>query len=67
MYYFSHMFRLNKKLGHFSDPVLKISHRHVENVIFQGKTNTAIHGPHINGVGSSMAIIIPTIMWKITA
>ena len=51
---------------HFSDPVVKIVHPHVENVIFRGKTNTAIHGPHINGVGSSMAMIILTIMWKIT-
>ena len=51
---------------HFSNPVLKISYPHVENVIFQGETSTAIHGPHINGVGSSMAIIILTIIWKIT-
>ena len=47
---------------HFSDPVVEISDRHV----FPGKTNTAIHGPHINGMGSSMTIIILTIMWKIT-
>ena len=56
---------VNKKFRHlhFSDLVVEIGHRHVENVIFLGKTNTAIHGPHINGVGSSMAIIILTI-WK---
>ena len=51
---------------HFSDPVVEISDRHVENMIFLGKTNTAIHDPHINGMGSSIAIIILTIMWKIT-
>ena len=46
---------------HFSDPVVDISDRHVKNVIFLGKTNTAIHDPHINGMGSSIAIIIITI------
>ena len=54
------------ELLHFSDPVDKISDRHVEDVIFLGKTNTAIHGPQIKGVGSSMAIVILSIMWKIT-
>ena len=49
---------------HFPDPVVEISDRHVDNVILQGKTNTVIHGPHINGIGSSIAIIILTIMWK---
>ena len=51
---------------HFSDPVVEISDRHVENMIFLGKNNTAIHDPHINGMGSSIAIIVLTIMWKIT-
>ena len=51
---------------HFSDPVVEISDRHVENVIFLGKTNTAIHGPRINSMGSSFVIIILTIRWKIT-
>ena len=46
--------------------MVDISDRHVENVIFLGKTNTAIHDPHINGMGSSIAIIILTIMWKTT-
>ena len=36
------------------------------NVIFLGKTNTAIHDPQINGMGSSIAIIILAIMWKTT-
>ena len=48
---------------HFSDPVVDISDRHVENVIFLGKTNTAIHGPHINGMGASIVLIFLTIMW----
>ena len=38
----------NYEHQHFSDPVVENSHRHVENVILLGKTNTAIHGQHIN-------------------
>ena len=61
--YFPHSLKSYEHL-HFSEHMLKISYRHVENM--QGKTDTAIHSPHNNGVGSSMAIIILTIMWKIT-
>ena len=52
--------------SHFSDPVVEISDHHVENVIYLCKINTVIYGSEINGVGSSMAIITLTIMWKIT-
>ena len=32
----------------FLEPVVEISDRQVENVIFLGKSNTAIHSPHIS-------------------
>ena len=58
-------FRISN-ISAYSYPVVEISDRHVENVISLGKTNTAIHDPRINSMGSSIVIIILTIMWKIT-